>query len=70
MMPAETSDIIIKLHDLARELEKGKYDLFGKELRNIADRLSRVSRHYDLTEKEQFVYEYAMSTSGSLIKER
>lgn len=67
MMPAEISDIIIRIHDLARELEQTKkYELFGKDLRVLADRLARVSKHYDLTAEEQFAYHYAMATGGYL----
>ena len=64
MMREETSNIIIKLHDLARELEKGKYWLFGKDLRDLADRLARVSKHYDLSAEEQFAYNYVRATHG------
>ena len=64
MMREETSDIIIKLHDIARELEKGKYWLFGKDLRDLADRLARVSKHYDLSAEEQFAYNYVRATHG------
>ena len=67
MMHAETSDIVIKLHDSARELEQGKHWPFGKDLRDLADRLSRVSKHYDYTAEEQFAYTYARATSGRSI---
>ena len=71
MMPAETSDIIIKLHYLARELEQDrKYELLGKDLRILADRLARVHKHYDLTLEEQFAYEYAVGISGMTPEER
>ena len=63
-MREETSDIVIKLHDIARELEKGKYWLFGKDLRDLADRLARVSKHYDLSAEEQFAYNYIRATHG------
>ena len=68
MMPVEISDVIIRIHDIARELEKtGKYDLFGKDLRVLADRLSRVATHYDLTAEEQFAYNYARAVAGGPI---
>ena len=65
MMLDETNDIVIKLHDLARELEQNrKYELFGKDLRILADRLARVNKHYDLTAEEQFAYHYVRTTNG------
>jgi uncharacterized SAM-dependent methyltransferase len=69
MMREETSDIVIKLHDIARELEKGKYWLFGKDLRDLADRLARVSKHYDLTAEEQFAYNYIRAVNGMEIND-
>ena len=67
-MPAEISDVIIRIHDIARELEQGKkYELFGKDLRVLADRLARVSKHYDLTAEEQFAYHYAKGVAGGPI---
>jgi hypothetical protein len=69
MMHAETSDIVIKLHDIARELEQGKHWVFGRDLRNLADRLARVSKHYDLTAEEQFAYNYAQAINGMEIKD-
>ena len=66
-MHDETSDIVIRIHDLARELEQGKYWLFGKDLRDVADRLTRVSKHYDLTAEEQFAHTYARSMAGGSI---
>ena len=67
MMPVETSDIVIRIHELARELESTKYNLFGKDLRDVADRLARVSKHYDLTAEEQFAYNYARAVAGESI---
>lgn len=64
MMREETRDIVIKLHDIARELEKGKFNLFGKDLRDLADRLARVSKHYDLSAEEQFAYNYIRAVNG------
>ena len=65
MMPVEISEAIIRIHDIARELEQGKkYELFGKELRNLADRLNRVSKYYDPTAEEQFAYTYARAMAG------
>ena len=64
MMREETSDIVIKLHDIARELEQGKYWVFGNDLRNLADRLARVSKHYDLTAEEQFAYNYVKAINA------
>lgn len=58
------SDIIIKLHDLSREIEKSKYYPFGKDLRDIADRLSRVNKQYLVNEHEKFVYDYIKATNG------
>lgn len=71
-MREETNDIIIKLYDIARELESGKYWLFGKDLRDLTDRLARVSKRYDLTkeefltlsEQEQVVYNYTRAING------
>ena len=64
MMLDETNDIVVELHNLARKLEAGKYWVFGKDLRDLADRLARVSKHYDLTAEDQFAYTYARATSG------
>ena len=64
MMRDETKDIVVELHNLARKLEQGKYWVFGKDLRDLADRLARVSKHYDLTAEEQFAYNYARAVSG------
>ena len=67
-MPEEISEVIIRIHDIARELEQGKkYELFGKDLRVLADRLARVSKHYDLTAEEQLAYTYARSMAGGSI---
>jgi len=63
-MRDETSDIVIKLHDIARELEKGKHWVFGKDLRDLADRLARVHKHYDLTAKDQFAYNYVKAINA------
>lgn len=60
----ETKDIVVELHNLARKLEQGKYWVFGKDLRNLADRLARVHKYHDLTAEEQFAYNYARATSG------
>lgn len=70
MMRDEISDIVIKIHDLARELEqKKRYELFGKDLRILADRLARVHKHYDLTAEEQFAYNYSRATNAMEIKD-
>ena len=70
MMQDEISDIVIKIHDLARELEQNrKYELFGKDLRVLADRLARVHKHYDLTAEEQFAYNYVRATNLMEIKD-
>lgn len=70
MMRDEISDVVIKLHDLARELEQNrKYNLFGKDLRILADRLARVHKHYDLTAEEQFAYNYVKATNGMEIED-
>lgn len=68
MMPEEISQVIVRIHDIARELEQGKkYELFGKDLRVLADRLARVSKHYDATAEEQFAYTYARAVAGESI---
>lgn len=65
MMRDEINDLVIKLHDIARELEKSKkVELFGRDLRELADRLARVNKHYNLTAEEQLAYNYARATSG------
>jgi len=70
MMRDEISDVVIKLHDLARELEQNrKYELFGEDLRILADRLARVHKHYDLTAEEQFAYNYVRATNAMEIKD-
>ena len=69
MMLDETNDIVIKLHDIARELEKGKHWVFGRDLRDLADRLARVSRHYDLTAEEQFAYNYVRAINAMEIND-
>lgn len=68
MMRDEISDIVIKLHDIARELEQGKHYVFGKDLRNLADRLARVHKYHDLTAEEQFAYNYASAVAGGDIR--
>lgn len=67
MMREETSDIVVDLHNIARKLEQGKYWVFGNDLRDMADRLARVSKHYDLTAEEQFAYNYARAVAGESI---
>ena len=62
----ETNDIVVELHNIARKLE-GKYWVFGNDLRDMADRLARVSKHYDLTAEEQFAYNYARAVAGESI---
>lgn len=64
MMRDEINDIVIRIHDLARELEASKHWVFGKELRNLADRLARVHKYHDLTAEEQFAYDYVKATHG------
>ena len=67
MMREETSDIVIELHNIARKLEQGKYWVFGNDLRNLADRLSRVHKNYclgELSKEERLAYDYARATSG------
>ena len=64
MMREETSDIVIKLHDIARELEQGKHWVFGKDLHDLADRLARVSKYYDLSAEDQFAYNYIRAVNG------
>ena len=68
MMHDETSDVVIELHNIARKLEAtGKYWVFSNDLRDMADRLARVSKHYDLTAEEQFAYNYARAMAGESI---
>ena len=67
MMLDETNDIVIELHNIARKLEKGKHWVFGRDLRDLADRLARVNKHYDLTAEEQFAYNYARAVAGESI---
>ena len=64
----EYSQIIIDLHSIARALENDKKtELFGKDLRDFADRLARVTKVYSLTAEEQFVYDYARAVAGESI---
>ena len=72
MMREETSEIVVELHNIARKLEQGKYWVFGKDLRDLADRLARVSKRYDLTteeflalsEENQVAYNYTRAING------
>lgn len=57
-------DLIIKIHDIARELEKSKHSFFGKDLRELADRLARVDRQYYLSEQEKFAYNYVRAINA------
>lgn len=63
----DCEDLVIQLHNIARELEQHKgYWVFGNDLRDFADRLSRVnkSNNIRLSEQEQFVYDYICATNG------
>jgi hypothetical protein len=64
----DIGQIVIRLHDIARELENNKtHWVFGNDLRNLADRLARVHKNYclgELTKEERLAYDYARATSG------
>ena len=64
----DIGQIVIQLHDLARQLENNKtHWVFGNDLRNLADRLARVHKNYclgELTKEEKLAYDYARATSG------
>ncbi len=61
----EYSQIIIDLHSIARALENSKKtEIFGRDLRNFADRLARVTKVYPLSPEEQHVYDYVRATNA------
>ena len=64
----DIGQIVIQLHDIARRLENNKtHWVFGNDLRNLADRLSRVHKNYclgELTKEEKLAYDYARAISG------
>ena len=64
----DIGQIVIQLHDLARQLENNKtHWVFGNDLRKLADRLARVHKNYclgELTKEEKLAYDYARATSG------
>ena len=64
----DISEIVIQLHDIARQLENNKtHWVFGKDLRDLADRLSRVHKNYclgELSKEEKFAYDYARATGA------
>jgi len=69
MLDATNIDqIVIDIHNIARQLEQGKeHWVFGKDLRDLADRLSRVHKNYclgELTKEEKFAYDYARVING------
>ena len=66
----EYSQIIIDLHSIARALEASKKtELFGRDLRDFADRLARVTKVYALSAEEQRAYEYARATNAMEIED-
>ena len=62
----ELSELVMRLHGIARELEvmDKMQDLNSKELRALADRIHRVGQCHEYTKEEQFVIDYAMAVSG------
>ena len=61
----EYSQIIIDLHSIARALESSeKTELFGRNLRDFADRLARVTKVYALSAEEQQAYDYVRATNA------
>lgn len=59
----DIKDLVMRMHDIARELEKDKrYYTFSSDLRNAADRLNRVyENHYkqvSYTDAERQVLRY------------
>jgi len=61
----EYSQIVIDLHSIARALENSKKTaVLGSELRDLADRVARVTKVYTLTTEEQFAWDYARATAG------
>ena len=64
----DIGQIVIQLHDLARQLENNKtHWVFGNDLRKLADRLSEVHKNYclgELTKEEKVAYSYARAISG------
>ena len=64
----DIGQIVIQLHDLARQLENNKtHWVFGNDLRKLADRLARVHKNYclgELTKEEKIAYDYARAIDG------
>ena len=61
----EYSQIIIDLHSIARALENSKKtEIFGRDLRDFADRLARVTKVYALSAEEQRAYDYIRAVNG------
>ena len=69
----DIGQIVIDLHDIARRLENNKtHWVFGKDLRDLADRLARVHKNYclgELTKEEKLAYDYARATNGMSIED-
>jgi hypothetical protein len=70
----DIGQLVIQLHDIARQLENNKtHWVFGKDLRDLADRLARVHKNYCLggllSEDEQLAYDYARAISGMSLSE-
>ena len=68
----DIGQIVIQMHDLARQLENNKtHWVFGNDLRKLADRLARVHKNYclgELSEEETLAYDYARAISGMEIE--
>ena len=69
----DIGQIVIQLHDLARQLENNKtHWVFGNDLRKLADRLARVHKNYclgELTKEEKIAYDYARAINGMEIED-
>lgn len=67
------TQIVVSLHAVARALENDKQTwVFGNELRDLADRLHRVTKYnnYVFTEEEERVAEYLAAINGMTLEER
>jgi len=72
MEKAVAGDIVIKLHDLARQLETDKrMYVFSKDLRDLSDRFSRVCKnHYfaEYTQEEIMIMNYVGVNTKELVE--
>jgi len=69
----DIGQIVIRMHDIARQLENNKtHWVFGNDLRKLADRLAAVHKNYclgELTKEESLAYDYARAISGMEIED-